>query len=565
MEQPTTILGAVAWMLGGLGIFLYAIHVLSRAMRAIAGQNLRRWISHATRHPPLGLAVGAVLTGLLQSSSAFTVMVVSFVDAGLVTFAQSISLVLGSAIGSTATAQLLAKLLNAEGNPIDAVALPVMGFGLLMMLFAKRERSRKVGAIFFGFAAIFFGFILMKGAVDHWQATTIRDWLASFDTASIGSMALAVLVGAVATAIVQSSGATIGIIIGLANEGVLPSFAVALPLVVGCQIGTTITAVLAAIGTTASAKRVAALNVLFRILGGGIALCCMQLYTRYIGLTSTEMGTQIANFHTIHSVIMAVVFLPFAPLLAWLLQKVVRGDDSLTPAPKFLDFSGRTNHAASLEQAKQEALRIGQLAQSMVLESLDGLLDNDEAKRLLVQKKEDILDVLDDTTSDFIVAHNDPSARDDASLRGVHLLQVIHHMERVGDHAENITEMSRLDKRVISFLSREKREELRTVAMAVETLASRSLAAIANDTRGALSNLSVERLTIKTVCRDLLSSVHAAVEDGKVSPLAALVYEDVLVNLESCGNHFKKAVNAYYGFPLRPDDDEITLNIEENT
>ncbi len=552
-------------MLGGLGIFLYAIHVLSRAMREIAGQNLRRWVSRATRHPPLGLAVGAVLTGLLQSSSAFTVMVVSFVDAGLVTFTQSISLVLGSAIGSTATAQLLAKLLKAEGNFIDAGSLPLMGLGLLMMLFAKQARLRKVGAICFGFAAIFFGFILMKGAVEHWQATTIRDWLASFDTTSVGSMALAVLVGAVATAIVQSSGATIGIIIGLANEGILPSFTVALPLVVGCQIGTTITAVLAAIGTTAAAKRVAALNVLFRVLGGVLALAGVQLYSRYIGLTADGMGDQIANFHTIHSVVMAVVFLPFAPLLAWLLQKLVRGDDDLTPAPKFLDFSGRFTHAESLEQARQEALRLGHLARSMVLDSVDGLLNNDEALRLLVQKKEAIVDVLDDTTSDFIVAHSDPSARDDATLRGVHLLQVIHHMERVGDHAENITELSRLDKRIITFLDKEKGTELRTVAMAVETLASRSLEAIATDSGEALASLTMERLTIKTVCRDRLAHVHAAVEAGQFSPLAAVMYEEVMVNLESCGNHFKKAVNAYFGFPRHPDDEEVTLNVEENT
>ena len=471
----------------------------------------------------------------------------SGLDAGLVTFTQSISLVLGSAIGSTATAQLLAKLLKAEGNFIDAGSLPLMGLGLLMMLFAKQARLRKVGAICFGFAAIFFGFILMKGSVEHWQATTIRDWLASFDTASFGSMALAVLVGAVATAIVQSSGATIGIIIGLANEGVLPSFTVALPLVVGCQIGTTITAVLAAIGTTAAAKRVAALNVLFRILGGALALCGIQLYSRYIGMTATEMGDQIANFHTIHSVVMAVIFLPFAPLLAWLLKKLVRGDDDLTPAPKYLDFSGRASHADSLEQARQEALRLGHMARSMVLDSVNGLLNDDEALCLLVQKKEAIVDVLDDTTAEFIVAHSDPSARDDATMRGVHLLQVIHHMERVGDHADNITELNRFDKRIISFLAKEKGEEIRTVAMAIETLGGRSLDAIAQESRGALAALTVQRLTIKTVCRDHLARLHADVEGGKFSPLAAVIYEEILVNLESCGNHFKKAVSAYFG------------------
>ena len=163
MEFPVTVLGAVGWLIGGLGVFLFGIHMLSVGVRDASGEGMRRMIAGVTRFPPVGLLVGALLTGLMQSSSAFSVMVVSFVQAGLLTFRQSIPLILGSAIGSTVTAQLLAKVMGT--SILESFSLPLAGVGLLMVLFANRRRTVQVGKILFGFGAVFLGFIFMQGAV----------------------------------------------------------------------------------------------------------------------------------------------------------------------------------------------------------------------------------------------------------------------------------------------------------------------------------------------------------------------------------------------------------------
>jgi phosphate:Na+ symporter len=559
MENPESIVGAVGWMIGGLGIFLFGIHMLSQGVRDVAGQRLRRLIAQVTRFPPIALLVGALLTGLMQSSSAFSVMIVSFVQAGLLTFRQSIALILGSAIGSTVTAQLLANVLDT--NILESVSLPLAGAGLLMVLFAHRRRTVCMGRVIFGFGAVFLGFIFMRGAVSHWQDTVVRDAFTHFSEPGWRPMSLGMLAGLAATAIVQSSGATIGILQNLASEGVVPSLAVAIPIVIGCQVGTAITAVLASIGASADAKRVAGVNVLYRLLGGAVALAVLPLSVRLIPLTATELHIQIANFHTMQSILIAFLFLPFAGALAWLLQHLLRGGERVSAAPQFLDYTGESDLIDRTQQACQELMRLLGLVSTMPLRAVESLFELDESAQRRVLQDEETVDVLDETLHDFLVALEQDVLAEDVSreelfesvrVTGIHLMQALHHCERVADHAENIVELAGFEKPLIKQVHVTTGETLLDLAARAGAFANQVAQCIEHGAEDALIRIAIERSAFRMDCRQLLQELHQQVRQAGQAPIIAMIAEEIVVNMESSVNHLRKAANAYYGRPMQP-------------
>ncbi len=561
MDVPQTVLGAMGWMIGGLGIFLFGIHMLSVGVRDLAGEGMRRGVAWITRFPPLGLLVGAVLTGLMQSSSAFSVMVVSFVQAGLLTFRQSIPLILGSAIGSTVTAQLLAQVLDT--NVLEMSSLPMVGMGLLMVLFAQRSRTARLGKVLFGFGAVFLGFVFMRGAVSHWQETAVREAFARFAEPGWSSMGLGLLTGVVATAIVQSSGATIGILQGLAAEGVVPTLAVAIPLVIGCQVGTAITAILASIGTSVDARRVAGVNVLYRVLGGLVGLAAMPLFLRWIPLTASAPHIQIANFHTIQSIGMALLFLPLSAFLAWLLERLMKGGERLTAAPEYLDYSGRSSLDERIGQAHKELLRLLGVAATMPLRAVEGLLKNDEGESRRVLQDEETVDALEGTLGDFLVAlERDARLQaysgegveviEDVRVVGIHLMRSLHHIERVADHAENIAELGVYDRPFIQQAGEAAGEKLLDLAIRAGRIATQVACCLEDGKSAALFEIANARVEFREACRELVESLHIDIRQGGQEPIVALIVEEVVVNLESSVNHLRKAANAYFGRPMQP-------------
>jgi phosphate:Na+ symporter len=562
MEFPESVLGAVGWLVGGLGIFLFGIHMLSVGVRDAAGEGMRRVIAQVTRFPPVGLLVGAFLTMLMQSSSAFSVMTVSFVQAGLVTFRQSIPLILGSAIGSTATAQLLSKVVGT--NVLESFSLPMVGVGLLMLLFGHRRRTVQGGKILFGFGAVFLGFIFMQGAVAHWQETVVSDAFSHFAKPGILPMVLGLLTGLVVTAIVQSSGATIGILQGLAAAGVVPGLAVAIPIVIGCQVGTAITGVIAAIGTSADAKRVAGLNVVYRLLGGALALAAMPLFLRWVPLTAQDTHAQIANFHTIQSIVIALLFLPLARPLAGLLKWMIRDGGQVSAAPENLDYTGRSTLVERGQQARLELMRLLGVVSTMPQRAVESLLQNDEGERRRVLQEEETVDALDETLRDFLIALERDALAADGGLvgtgtlpdgmrvAGIHTLQALHHVERVADHAENIAELRRFDRPFIEEAGEAAGEELLEFATRVGRLATQVARCLEDGRESDLVAIATYRAAFRRECAHRIAALHLEVSNADQQPVVALIVEEIVVNLESSANHLRKAANAYFGRPMQP-------------
>ena len=287
-------------LLGGVGLFLFAIRLISESLQMLAGDKMRQIIGMLTRTPLLGVIVGAGVTMLIQSSSATTVMTVSFVDAGLMTLKQAIGVIMGANIGTTVTGQLLAIKIK------DFAYLFVI-IGALLSFLKKERRLAHVGSGMLGFGLLFIGMQTMEGAMAFLRER--QDIFLMFSHNPLLGLAAGMLL----TLLVQSSSATVGLTIALGVQGLLPLEA-AIPIVLGDNIGTTITAILASIGTSRAAKQACAAHVLFNVIGVAIFLPLMPLYIGLIQSTAQGIGHQIANAHTLFNVCNTILFLPFLPV-----------------------------------------------------------------------------------------------------------------------------------------------------------------------------------------------------------------------------------------------------------
>jgi len=404
-------------LLGGLGMFLFGMKIMSEGLQKIAGDKMRKILAALTSNRVIGALVGIAVTAIIQSSSATTVMVVGFVNAGLLTLVQSIGVVLGANIGTTITAQLIAF-------KITKFALPAIGIGAGLKLFSTNKKYSYIGEIILGFGLLFFGLTTMKHAFNPLKSS--EDFRQLFLLVGDYKL-LGVLVGALLTVIVQSSSATIGITLALASSGLI-SFEASVALILGENIGTTITANLAAIGTNLAAKRTAFSHFLFNVLGVMYMLILMPLFMKFISAITpgdadfvvqtqaqaasfgAEIGDKpyiarhIANTHTLFNIINTIIFLPFIGVLAKISTLVIRGKDDLDDLTvKFIDDRVLNTPPVAIGQARRETLRMAQIALEMV-EETNLFLDDGDFKRIrALEKKEEMVDILQRDILDFLV------------------------------------------------------------------------------------------------------------------------------------------------------------------
>ncbi|MGK2943548.1 MAG: Na/Pi cotransporter family protein, partial [Desulfuromonadales bacterium] len=395
-------------LMGGLGLFLFGMKILSEGLQKVAGNRMQKILAALTNNRVVGALVGIAVTAIIQSSSATTVMVVGFVNAGLMSLVQSIGVILGANIGTTVTAQLIAF-------KITKYALPAIGIGAAFKLFSRNRKWSYFGEILLGFGLLFFGLSVMKSAFDPLKAS--EEFRQVFMVVGNNHL-LGVLIGAVLTVVVQSSSATIGITIALASTGLL-SFEASVALILGENIGTTMTANLAAIGTSLTARRTAFAHFLFNALGVCYMLALFPLFLQFVSALTpgdadfviqtqeqvARMGGEIgdkpfiarhiANTHTMFNVVNTIIFLPMVGLLAKLSTFAIRGHEKETDFHlKYLDNRVLSTPPIALAQARSETRRMAQIAQEMVDETLRFLQDNDLKRIPGLQNKENLTDVL---------------------------------------------------------------------------------------------------------------------------------------------------------------------------
>jgi phosphate:Na+ symporter len=440
--------------LGGLGLFIFGMRMMSDGLKKVAGNKLRAVLSAVSSNRVIACVTGAVLTSLIQSSSATSVMLVGFVDAGLMTLNQAIAVVLGANIGTTVTAQIIAF-------KIGTYALPAIALGVLFKFFLASKKWRQWGDVILGFGMLFYGLATMKtGLAPLKHEPAFIDFLTRFQAQNLSEILLCVLVGTALTMAVQSSSATVGITMALASQGLL-TFEGSVALILGDNIGTTITAELASIGSNVYAHQTARAHTLFNVIGVILILFVFPYFVNTVIFLTTHVlsigdpdliiegekpfiSRHIANAHTLFNVINAIFFLLILPYL-------IKVAVFLTPRGKpeeieeiyhikYLDRRYLDSPELALVQARQEIIRMGQEAQKM-FDEVTGALKMRSSKKLAKWKaREEVLDNLQKEIIDFLVKVMQQTIRVEQSREITSLMRMTNNIERIGDEIEDIAE-----------------------------------------------------------------------------------------------------------------------------
>src|SRR5659263_18689 len=425
----------------GLSFFLYGMKLLGDGLQKAAGDSLRRILQALTNSPVKGVLVGLTVTSIIQSSSATTVMVVGFANAGLMTLSQAMGVIFGANIGTTITAQIIVFKLS------DAIWAFIL-VGVLMEFFVKRRTTKAVGEAILGFGILFFGLYFMSDALAPLKTNqAFIDFLVRFGRLP----ALGILAGAVFTGVVQSSSVTTSLVVALSLQGMitLPS---AIALVLGANIGTTVTAGLASIGTNIVSRRTALTHFLFNFLGVILILPFLAPFTRLVAMTSTYLPRQVANAHTIFNVTMTCVAVllikPFERLVRWLLPS--QGGEQETKVVQYIDERVLATPTLALSQATQELCRMGHIAYEMVNSCRVALFEGKMSLLEEVLRNEDLVNSMQKEITGYLAKITEHDLSEAQGTRVMALMHAVNDIERVGDHATNLVELIQIkdDKRL---------------------------------------------------------------------------------------------------------------------
>lgn len=515
----------VLQILAGVGILVYGIIIMGEALQAIAGDRLRKLISSLTGTPIKGLLVGTVVTGILQSSSATTVMVVSFVDVGFMNLTQAIGVILGANIGTTVTGQLIAfKVTN--------VAYLCAMCGAALCILGQKKRHKQIGVGLVGFGLLFIGMDMMAEPLAYLK--TRPDIMTIFGD----HLFLAFLSGLVVTLIVQSSSATVGLTMAIAAQGVIP-LQTAIAIILGDNIGTTITAVLASLGGNRAAKQAATAHVLIKVIGTLVIFSLLPLYTSLIELTSHDISRQVANAHSIFSFVVALLFLPFVKQYASLIKKILPDDKSMEVLG--VQFLNRAligaSPAAAVDAVRMEMIRMASISLKMI-ETCKTLFETNNDKLIAeIDRMEANVNELTHDTVRYATDVGQTGLPSDLSIILSSCISGVGDIERVGDHATNLSEMFQfLQDHKLSF-SEKAQEELREMFDLVISTLTRSIQALEDeDPQLAQQVLDLED-RIDYMEKTLRAQHIARLNAGGCIPSAGVIFIDILSNLERVGDH----------------------------
>ncbi|WP_396229747.1 Na/Pi cotransporter family protein [Cytobacillus sp.] len=528
--------------LGGLGIFLYGIKTMGDGLQKSAGDRLRDLLDRFTTNPVMGVFAGMLVTILIQSSSATTVITVGLVSAGFMTLRQAIGVIMGANIGTTVTAFII-------GIDVGAYALPIIAFGAILLFFFKSQKTHNIGQIVFGFGALFYGLELMSGGMKPLRT------LEAFHELTLNmsqNPILGVIVGTVFTVIVQSSSATIGILQGLFSEQLIDIHA-ALPVLFGDNIGTTITAILAAIGASVAAKRAAAVHVLFNLIGTTVFLILLKPFTWLIESIQSGMGLNpemtIAFAHGIFNASNTLIQLPFVAVLAIIVTKLIPGEDTVMEyKAKHLDpIFIQQSPSIALGQAKEEVVRMGQFSIRGLEETCQFLKNKNTKHSSNAMQLEEAINNLDRKITDYLIELSRSSLSAHESEEHTMLMDTVRDIERIGDHYENIIELAEYQQANKVQISDNAAADLEEMFKLTISTVKESIHALDHKDRIAALDVVKKEEAIDKMERKLRKQHILRLNEGLCSAQAGIVYVDIVSNLERIGDHAVNIAEAILG------------------
>lgn len=524
-------------IVGGLALFLYGIGLMGTGLQKIAGERLRRILALLTTSPWTGTLIGAGVTAIIQSSSATTVMVIGFVNAGLMTLTQAIGVIFGANIGTTVTAQLLAF-------KITHYALPMLAVGFAIQFFGKKDVYKYFGLFLLGFGILFVGLKMMtdmtKPLVEN---EAVRQSFVRYSE----NVVLGILAGMIITFIVQSSSATVGLVLALASVGLI-SLNGAIPLILGDNIGTTITALLASLGAGRSAKRAAVAHLMFNIIGALIVLALLPFYLRVITYTATDIARQIANAHTLFNVINALIFLPFTALYAKLITLIIPGEDRVyATGPKYIDDGLLRVPSVAINQTIKEIAGMLETTRQMIKDAMAGLFEGNTARLAEVAHQEEAVDLLQLAVTEYVTELSQRQLGVAESEMIPMLLHSVNDVERIGDHAENLVELAeRKLQRKIPF-SEEALDSIRQLHTQIDEMIEKTIQALQTDDSEIAEWVIQQEANMDDVIDKFQQEHMQRLEQGRCNVYAGLIFLDLINNFEKIGDHLTNIAEAVLG------------------
>ena len=519
-------------LIGGLGMFLYGMNVMGDGLQKAAGEKLKKIIEMLTTNKIMGVLIGTLVTGIIQSSSATTVMTIGFVNAGIMSLQQAVGVIMGANIGTTVTAQLVSF-------NIEKYAPIAIGIGMVFWFFTKKKNIKNISEILIGFGILFVGMNFMKAAAAPVSSMPqVHDAMLYLSKNPI----LGILAGFLITGTIQSSSASIGILIVLASQGVLPITA-ALPVLYGDNIGTCVTSLLSTIGASRNARRAAIMHLCFNVIGTILFIFILSrpIISLVTSLDPSNVSRQIANAHTLFNVVNVIILLPFSSYLVKLATKLVpyTDDEEIENihTTKFLDERILETPSIALSNTVDEVIRMASRSTRSLTSAYEAVKTFSHEKREKTFEYERMINTLQLDITNFLFALSNRNLSDLERIKADVLFHIVNDIERVGDHADNIAEISQFmeDKKVIFTDDATKELDL------IFELASQnfydSITALKTSDFELAATISEREREINILEQNARNSHMARLHSGSCSVEAGIYFLDIISNLERISDH----------------------------
>jgi phosphate:Na+ symporter len=521
-------------MAGGLGLFLFGMELMSQSIEKVAGAKLRHILEIFTTNRFAGMIVGIIFTGIIQSSSACTAMVVSFVNAGLMNLYQAAGVIFGANIGTTITSQLVSFNLS-EVAPVILLA------GVILMMFAPKENMKQFAEVIVGFGILFVGLSTMSQAMAGMKSDPAVVGLLS----SITNPFLATLMGMVLTSIIQSSSVTVSIVLLLAQQGLL-DLHICIYIILGCNIGACTTALLASLTGKKDAKRAALIHFWFNVIGTIllyiILAFAMEPFVKLISSISADNGRFVANAHTIIKVFQVIVLFPFSGLIVKLAMICVPGEDKKVGYResyqlKYIGNKVVFNPATAVVEVIKELDRMASLASENLNRAMNALITLDEEDIAEVYEVEKNINFLNHAITDYLVKINQTTLPiEDLKSLGA-LFHVVNDIERIGDHAENVADAAVQRKENGAVISKEAQKELGEMLDMVNTLIRYSVDMFVKSDESHMNDIIELEEKVDAKERELQQAHVNRLTSGECTPEAGMIFSDIVSGLERVADH----------------------------
>ena len=519
-------------LLGGLGLFLFGMNFMSQGLQKAAGARLRSILEAMTKNKIVAVLFGALFTAIIQSSGATTVMVVSFVNAGIMTLAQSVGIIFGANIGTTITSQLVA--FNLTG-----VAPFILFVGAVLIMFGKKPMVKKIGEVILGFGALFMGISMMKDSM-----TDLRDYQVVLDVlSSMDNPLLGILFGTVITIVVQSSSVTVSILLLMASQGLM-DLSVCFYVILGCNIGSCTPAVLASLDAKKEAKRAALIHVMFTVFGmvtiGILMAFGMKYFEDFIlHISGSDVGRCVANADSLFKIFQTIIFLPLSVQFVALTRRMIPGEDQEQKEYQLL-YIGKQNifsPSTAVVETTQEIERMGSMARENLQLAMEAFFDRNEEKIAKVYETEKQIDFLSHEITDYLVKINQLQLPVVDAKRIGGLFHVVSDIERIGDHAENIVDAAVKSGEESLDFTKKGQKEIQEMHQKTMVILEKSMEMFTTMDKKNLPDILELENSIDYMERQLQQNHVKRMAKGKCSPMAGILFTDLTTGLERVADH----------------------------